>query len=431
MAFYPRARVVLSVLLEDFQFSSENLQSFEVIPRSIEWTRNGHREADAFKLEVDYRDFPFDPRTLRSVRIEIFAGDVGDPKVRLPIDAQRFRRFSGYADEPEAHLEEGGETVRMQGRDYTGIFLDFRWPGTTIDITRPLSRIVDEIVATVPGADGILRPAFDGANEILSKRIGKTLWTPQNNDDAWTILVGLCAIVGLLPVIELDRLLILTPGQFGANRTSFVYGRNVSKLAYKRKLHEARTAQVKVVSWDPCDRVSREAIFPKEPIILRQRVSTKGKVTKEAAPIIPFFVEGPYKIPELEKIAQSIYERSARNQIEGSLTTRDMDDGAVGVGADVLALANGDRLDIRLGKQDPSDIMGLSEAEAVAFLTRGRNGLLPAVARALVRSWKQAESLATTFYVKTARHRWDRDQGYALDANFINFVDGGGGDAEG
>jgi hypothetical protein len=91
-------------------------------------------------------------------------------------------------------------------------------------------------------------------------------------------------------------------------------------------------------------------------------------------------------------------------------------------GVDLTGLANGDQLQVRLGRQDQASIAAMSPSEARAHLVAPPSSLDPAVAEALVASWSRVEAQSAAFYVKVARHGWDRDGGYKLSVEFINYV---------
>lgn len=428
-AYYPRARVVLEIL---FRGDTETV-GYDVIPRSVEVRRNTHREADTCRLELDARDFPLDPRSVAGIRVAVFLGDAGAPGADISVDDPSFRRFLGLVDEPETRLEDAAEVVRFECRDLTGLFLDYRWGGQPLDITRRLSRVVQDVIDGVPGAGKIRVDFIDGARTILSTKLGRTLWTPEPDDDAWTVLCDLCGAVGLLPVVELDTLRVLPAGRFRQRTAAFLYGRDVESLVYHRKLTTQRLQQVKVTAWDPSARTSRTATWPRS-VTPRRKVSADGNTVSEPIQQFQLYVEGPYTQDDVVAIAEAAFERAARSEVEGKLRTREMrldpptDLDALALGLppgqplDLASLSNGDTLQVRLGKDNPSTTQVMSQEQAVAFLTAGPNGLPRGVALALVRSGREAEDLLSEFYVKTATHTWSRDDGYALEVEFINLV---------
>lgn len=416
--YYPRARVVLSCLFEGEGAGEDRFERFSVTPRTVEWASNTMREADTFSMELDYRDLPLDPRAVKALRVDIIAGDVRDPRVALSEDDTPKHRFSGLADEVTTQLAGGGETVKVSGRDFTALFLDHVWDGGQIDITRPLSAVLASIVATVPGSTGI---TIEGApDEVLSKKLGRTKWSPRQGDDTWTVITDLCGEAAVLPVISKSALLVRAADDFRDRFAFLVYGRDVESLSFGRKANETRTGQIRVRSWDDQAGVSREAIWPRAPIVKRSKVSADGKATNEYAPIYDYAVQGSWSLVQLEERAKQIYEAGARNQIEGELQTREMVDSETG--QDLLDLGNGDNVVVELGKYNPTSIASMSDEEAINRLVEGHEGLLPGVARTLVRSWRVAGDLLTAFYVKTAKHRWSRADGYQLSLEFMNYV---------
>ena len=100
MAYYPRAAVVLTVLLEDWADGSGNdTLTVEVVPRTLEWVRNHAREADTFRVSVDWRDLPIDPRAARSILVTAAVADAGTAGGTLRYDRSN-AVVMGYADEP-------------------------------------------------------------------------------------------------------------------------------------------------------------------------------------------------------------------------------------------------------------------------------------------------------------------------------------------
>src|SRR5690606_16474618 len=94
----------------------------------------------------------------------------------------------------------------------------------------------------------------------------------------------------------------------------------------------------------------------------------------------------------------------------------------------VLGLGNGDTLVLSVDPGLAAGIDAMTPPEAIAYLSNPfrQNNLTPDVAALVVAAYQQAKTLDTTFYVKEAVHRWDREDGYKLTVKFINFVFGAG-----
>jgi len=422
MAYYPRCLVVLDVLLEDYADGAPtDTKQIIAVPRKVTIHRNNHREADTAMVELDHRDLPLDPRAIRQARVGVYLADVGDPEVSLTHRDTDKLAFVGLVDEVEAERSDDGSRVRIEARDYTCLFLDHTWSGGSIAIDVPLMEVVDDILRATPGADGVYQEYAQGTAElVLSDVVGKTKWAPRDGDDAWTVLVELCGLVGLVPAFKLDTLFIQTASQVSDTTAGFRWGRDLSRLRMRRKYNEWRTKQVKVICWDEQARESREATYPAEPVVLRQKMGADGKVTTENAPLVSHYVTGSYSTDRLEALARAIYDEGARQQVEGELETREMRDHFDQV--DVPRLANGDTVNLRLDNTLRRTIQAMSHGEAVAWLTSGPRGLDSMVAEALVTAVERADQVAVTFYVSKATHRWSADDGYTAELRFINFV---------
>lgn len=419
--YYPRCQATLLVLLEDWKDGSdESLYEIHVIPRRVEVERNSMLEADVFRMEIDHRDLPLDPRSLRQAHVKVYLDNVTDPSRTLKRKATN-AAFLGWVDEPQVRLEDSGEVVTLEGRDYTGAFLDYVWGAEPVNTTRPLELVIGGILTVVPGAAKLKVVFTTGASSIIvADRIGRTKYAPKGSQDsAWQVIVDLCGLVGLLPVIELDTLHIRSASEFGQTASSFVYGENVARLTMRKKFAAAKTLQVRVRCWDEQAREAREGTYPTKPLVVSKRIGTDGKVTTEAAPLITHNISGTFSTADLVDMAQQIFERSARQQIEGELETREMESLT---NDKLVRVANGSSLELRIQRGALQRIAGLTDADARRVLTRGELAMDPAVVDALLAGRRRAEDLATRFYVQTARHTWSRDEGYTLSISFISYL---------
>jgi len=418
--YYPRCRAVLEVLLVDAPGRADDMHRIVVTPRRVDIERNNFLEADTFSAEFDYRDFPLDPRAVRSCRVQIFLGDAGAPDRDLTLDRSTLR-FIGFLDEPATALGEDGETARFEGRDTSSLLLDCVWQGESLNIGRPLGNVIRGILQSVPGAE---KMPFDPGplhGKRLSELLGRTLYTPQAGDDVWTVISTLVGHYGFVPVMDLDRLTVRTPADVAQNKVALVYGSNVLRMKVARRLNERKVVQVELRAFDPMAGTTRTLLYPEKPPVVAKRVSSEGKVTPEYAPRFPFFVEGAFTDEELRTVAKSVYDQGALADTEGSVTTREMFDLR---GVDIAAVGNGDQVLVKLQKQDRTALGGLSDQEAVNYLTEGPEPLPRDAAQAIVAGWRRSEDLGSVFYVSKARHTWDREQGYEVEIEFANYAGG-------
>lgn len=427
MATYPRCVVRLDLLMEEWGSSASVQRTIAVIPRDCEITRNDARHADAARFTLDFHDFPMDPRTVRSARVSILLGDVGSPAGQLDDEDLA---FAGYMDTPKVHRSEEGATVTVECSDYTSTLLDYRWADGLIDVTAPLQDVVQGIVDKIAALEGVTIGFSEGlSNLVLSTITGRTRFAPRKNDDAWTVLTDLCALVGAVPVFELDLLLILSPDDFGVDRATFlrsdtlapntaafVYGEadGAESLSIQRKFRSAARRQIRVLCWDETARKVTEATYPASPVVVSKTITKAGKVRESAAPVLTFNTAGVYAAAELSDMARRLYNEVSREEVEVEFATHRI----------APTLANGARVTITVSPTLSTDIAGLSAGEALQLLTSGPRPMASDVAEALVAGAAKADSLAREFYCRSATHRWSREGGYTLDAVLINILGG-------
>lgn len=428
--YYPRCKVLLSCLLEGNPVPA----TFSAIPISVEVERNSARKADTARIELDYRDFPIDPRGISSIHVSIHMENsrtANAPMAPTPLN----KRFIGLVDEPRTTLSEATNTVRMECRDYTGIWLDYRWPtqlkvgaisgpslptpqGTTLQLAVEYMRgIVTPLTKPAIFTD----PTAKDVDIWL--RTGKEAFASDEDENAWDVLSALCDLFGLVPVWNLDQLEIRSPTEPKATQAFMVYGRNVERLEFRRNLKRNKGKQVKIVGWNPFLGVATEAVWPTEALIAADGQHTKlseGGKPKTRIEQVQYNVEGPYTYPDLLLIAKSVHAELSQNELQGTLETRDMTDMAE---TGLLGLQNGDVLFVDLGPEDHAAISAMSPAEAIAHLSNPTraNSIDPTVAAALVQSWQTAQR-SSQFYVLEAAHRWDRGDGYRLQVKFRDFI---------
>lgn len=435
--YWPRALVLLAGNFDDA--SSTPFASVKLIPRTVSISRNSARKCDTASIEFDFRDFPFDPRTLTSCHVAVHLEAL--KKASAPMIPSRLNlRFVGTVDEIEVTWSNDGERIKVECRDYTARFFDAPWtaccppspPAPSLQIATPIGvtllTIVDGIRALVAPDTLPLDPATSRAAATAMPNLvtGRLVYTPRDKkESAWEAVCGLCDLHGLVPVWDLDVLHIRTAAETTLSKPAImVYGQNVESLRFKRNLLRPEKKGVRVTSWNPQLGQSLSASWADG----RPGVPTPDLATKSAKgsapstpPVVEYHIEGPATVGDLLKIAERLYDERRRSKIDGELETRDLTDLVLGP---LLGLANGDRVQIHLDPGLQSSVAGMSQAEAVAFLSNPlkTNALDPAVATALMAAWTQAQTLACTFYVLEAHHRWDRDDGYTLRIRFGEFV---------
>lgn len=443
--YYPRCLVIIGLVLEDQIPGSPGIPvppTYTVIPRHADVLRNDARTADTCSLELDYRDFPFDPRAIRGAHVSVFLDDVLDPLLPFipnPLNA----RFIGLLDEAEAHHDEDGEKVSIRCRDYTGIAIDQRWsalliqavapaPPVPFPISGPLSSVIEAIrllvwPLTKPAL--FLDPTVPA--QSLTLKLARTTWTAKPDDTVWDVLTDMCAVFGQVPVWNLDQLEIRPPAFPKPGAAALIYGQNIEKLTFKKDYRNKKQKPIKVVAWNPTLGVALEAQYP--PIgdprgtRYRQQAGVGGVAggTGAAQPTgrveyLQYNVEGNYTPVDLLAIAIALYTES-KQEASGSLETRDLSDLTL---LPLLGLSNGDPIAVTLWPEVHAAIESMSPPEAIAFLSDPFRPahLSPEVAAALIDTWTKAQTLQVLWHVKSSMLSWDVDDGVKLKIDFENYL---------
>lgn len=157
---------------------TDNLsQVLGVVPQTCTVEMAGYRQAWKFNLSMPYRDFPLDPRMIRSLGVEIHFGavDAGDfaqgmaaftpqtgsdrrPSVLATRDKSgtpnyRTLALEGLADSITVDHDQKGSTVHIEGRDLRGLLLDQPIRPEqlrTVDLTQSINQVVRSILMLAP-----------------------------------------------------------------------------------------------------------------------------------------------------------------------------------------------------------------------------------------------------------------------------------------
>lgn len=464
--FYPQVALQLRVKWENFGLEEDTALNTEAIFDSVLAKRvtvniNDYNEADTFTAELDYNTFPFDPRSLRAVGITIYAQDQlrlynrnGSPSQIQPSEDNAI--FQGFADEDMIQLDESSQTVTLEGRDFTALLLDEEWVGVEVGgkLTKqlPLTDSLDVIIETIlsdkvttsgirvetRGLDDVILPTLSelGGYKDVQKANNRN---KKKNESKWDVIQDLAARAGLIAFIELDRLVLTKPRTLYSEKEArqFIYGRNLRSLKFQRKLGRVKDFNIRVVSLNLRDKELIEARIPEEATdefvrrlgIQKKRVQVekqgvKGSTETQDAPFFSFRLPNIVDKPHLIDVGETIFEELGRQQIEGTLVTREMatrqgesEDQAQRI--DLTKLRNGSPLKIEIDKSDLSAIKRISSSTAKTqfLIARGYNRQ---VAAAL---GKALGKLATIFYTKSVVMTIDQEDGFTLEVDFVNFIE--------
>ncbi len=411
-------------------------------------TINDYTKADTFDAEIDYKNFPFDPRTIRAIGVTVHMEDreaifKRDNRLDLLVPSPENTLFTGFADEESIDFDDTSRTVRFEGRDFTSLLIDQPYNGKAIDTGTPLQTVIQQILDALP--EGMAE------NITIDNRTGSPLPTiakfapdfsalgksrsGKKKEFVWDVIQDLVQKAALIAYIELDKLVISKPRVLYGNQTptQFVYGINLRSLSFKRKVGRQKGINIVVRSLHPEKKTLLEAKIPEEATKVwsdsigvpqaRVRIPTlksDGNPGKpQDAPFMSFSIPNVVNKDQLISIGEGIYEEIGRQQLEGSLETKDMCTIQDGVEVDLLKLRNGTPISIEIDQGDMRGVMRIkSFADRRKFLIE--RCYEPAIAAAFASSLGKFE---TRFYTKSVEYTMDNEEGFSFRLEFLNFIE--------
>jgi hypothetical protein len=455
----------LNVIFEDFKGNTETknlstIYKLPIIARDVTVNINDYTQADTFDMEIDYKNFPFDPRCIRSVGVTIYIDDMkgtykNGQELNLIVPSSDNEVFHGFADEDTITFDDEHRAVRFSGRDFTGMFTDLPAPGVPQDTTTPLDDLIRGIIAANPTLAKITVDNRTGEKLLPISSFSpdfkpqSTKVNPRPNQNLWDLIQELVSQHALIAYIELDTLVITKPRiLYGKTETKqFIYGQNVKTLEFKRKLGRKKGFNIQVISFAKKEVIKAE--IPREStaewaksIGLAQLDVTIPQVDSEGAPATP--KKAPtmtFRFADKDKkqcieIAQKIYEEVGRQQIEGSLVTKEMDivetgDNGVSSCFNATLMRIGTPILIKIQQ---GDLEGLDKIPDILNKTTGKmepdvatrkNFLIKRcydadVAEAFAKSFSM---FTPKFFTKSVKLTVNQESGFQMKVDFINFIE--------
>lgn len=484
--YYPQAAVTMKIIWEDYDsplaLLTKDQYEFEVLCRRVEVKLNDYTKADTFSLEIDYKNFPFDPRVVRSLGITIHIENMKslskDGRLNQIKPSKDNTVFTGFADEESIDFDDTTRTVQVEGRDFTSFFIDREFPKKPpLDVTKPLDDIIKGFIKDIPGAEKItldlrlgnplipISPLAPGLPSLGSVMPNWGKYTGQKNsrsgkESYWDVIQNIIGKTGLIVYMELEKLVITEPRSLYDPKEvkQFIYGKNIKNLSFKRKIGKQKGFNIRVISLNLesekgiiSAKIPEEAseVWAKSIGIKRERVKihqqnadgSKGR--PKDAPFLTFRLANIVGIETIKRKGESIFEELSRQELEGSYETKEMciksknpkdPTGITSVEFDITKMKIGTPVKIDI---DPEDKLALGNLKD-KFNAAGANKVRRDAAKGdIVRFLTKkcyptnvalafAESLGkfkTRFYTKSVTFNVTAEEGFTMQSDFINFIE--------
>lgn len=461
-----------------------------ILPTSASVKRNDLRTPDEFEAEIDFADAPIDPRVVRACFVDLDIGTVSPEDYQLGITAGATRadgsllslvergspetiftsscKFVGYVDEwTVTHDDSGGSVVKLRGRDLTqtmiGRTLD---RGESLDLSKPIEMAIQELVDRSPLTRGIKvvfgQPGATKQGPVYEDALPKTrkarkgkqaAWAKANHRmSLWDHVTDVCTQIGLVPTFLGLTLFLLEPSVFFSQRAKprqMVYGRNLERLEFNRKVGGFKVPSVEVRCYDPTIGQTRWARAPQTKAGERTsgvygtsdppKQQRANEVTPAGAAenkIQLFTLRGITDAKRLERTAASLYQQIGRQEIEGSFETSDLTSFDSPDEGDLLSIISGDSVELLIGRPMAADTtQGRPSGTPTTTTVQTLQEMSVAARKAYLMSvgWKEqpATRLAlaneltannTVFRVRDLHIEWSAESGCKISADMTNFI---------
>lgn len=465
-----------------------------IIPMRMSVERNGFRFADTATITINWKDVPFDPRIVRAAGVELVMGAVkgsefaagyagrklpsGLPASTLNTDTGQklggsFTNFVGWVDDWGLKHGDKADTVVLECRDYTALFLDTPMtPGDGIDLSKPfiegIQEFIDQypVVAGMPvifgdvGEDPRVDPPAPGQNipPQNKSRKGKKAKRKRSGSQKmslWDHITDVTVAFGFVPIVRGYQLRIIDPRtRLGSLDTPaprrMVFGRNLETLEFDRKLGGNKVPIVEVRAYDPTIKRVRWARWPTDtgqpksgiggitarpPKAFPNQPTPSGAVADERVSIFTLD-RAILGVGSLERLARQMYNQIGRQEIEGNFTTKEISSWNLNEDrpfpvedADLLDLHSGEPVELLVAPRDPrfpeetpnssAAVAALPERSREDYLVR--QGFSQDTARNFARL-QEAAAFQTVFRANNVRIEMDNESGMAITVDFINFI---------
>lgn len=422
------------------QGASSFVSEFPVKVCKAKITANDHNHADVLSVTCDWKDIGCDPRLLANACGVFYMGNADERGHWAP--TEKDVRFIGILTKPRrsAALDQP-MTVELEFLDYTTLFLEAKPFGTdgVPDLSMRLDDAWRRIVTQTPGAGvmadrlvllGLDRfPVLKDAVASRFAQLAKVATKPKT--DAWAVWLECVGMCSLISYIYLDQCIVTTATHHytAADPPKLVWGKNIASMDEGR--NPFLNKGIGLASFDPITGHAVEARYPPpgDPRVQKKIVNAKKKgtaaKTREADEWEWMEYSSVTDQKQLELAAQRVYEERSRQELEGNITTWEMNvETAKGRDFDLLTLRSGDNIRIEFDPEDRQMLQSLgTESARVAYLV-GR-GYGRDVATIMARNMGDFALLDPVFYVKAVSTSLETDSDggkFEISINYLNRI---------
>lgn len=385
-----------------------------IVPITAAWSQNGIRTADTLNVEIEFVDFPIDPRVVRSCAIQFFLGTVTADDFQAGIEGEMRTtdvpaaagvpynvipdqyldedgkprtnlRFEGWVDQWEAEWPEGDSPkVILECTDNTRILIEQDHPSRlAVSVDKPLDEAVADYLSNFPQFRGISVEYQPKGQTIpsLDEALSPQAYPPGVGPSAakagdsklsvWDYLTDVVKASGHNIRFEGTRVLIQKPRalynrKFPPRVDDPFQSRDVPRLGtldrrlmiYGSNVSEMRWTRA-FTKYAPLN-VEVRSYNPRRKKTLIARFPQVHKRTKRLQPgqgsdqkFEVVSIPGIQDEAVLRSIAQQLYEVLGRNELGVTIVTKNL--GSFGGGntdPDLLDMKVGDAVDVVVQRED-------------------------------------------------------------------------------
>lgn len=424
--YRPRCMVQLAVVYDGRGAPNTPPLLIEVAPSACTVTRNGYHEADEFSITFPARALAaVDPDLIASMGVAVYMFEAA-PGEAIEWAVPDYEMIRGLADEPEFTLDEGGQSISVGGRDYTGLLLDPEWdPRKKIPAGRPLDVTIQAIAdaAAPPGATARFTVKYESLECPIPPIVGRSqrstkkkgLWVKPGKS-YWHVIYEMAVAEGFIVFVRGETIHVTDPRtQTEASATlapALVYGRNLKSLSISRRLAKEKVPQILISSYDPVAEARIEAVYPASTREVTSAVGIKkGELLRITAP------PGITDRDTLRRIAKTRHQLMARAEALYKVSTRHLED----VDArSMMQLDAGQPLWVRFDPYNRETMRALSESERTAHLLA--QGFSEEVAVFVAAYFDRLAQFEQPYYTRSATYDYSSSDGLEISAELVNYA---------